>query len=438
MKTMSQKDLLSQKTSLKESVTPFLGIYEDYNIAVAKAKAAQEKLIELSLEARINILQSIRKEIRQNAESLSQFNLNEVKMGNLEGKLAKHLLVANKTPGIEYMQTNNISLFDPIGVILSFIPSTNASETISDHTIGIIAAGNSGVFCPNPRGLQTCKKIIHLLNSTIIEAGGPEDLVTLVDAPRRSVINDLMQHPSIELIVATGGSGIINAVLDSGKKAICAGSGNPPVIVDEDADLELAAESIINSLAFEYNILCVSEKEAFVLEPIYDKFISIMEEKDAYLLSEQQTEALCENIFLNYLSDEKHKKVNKEFIGQSPQTLLESIGIVAPENIRLLIAETAADHALVTTECLLPLLPIVKVSNINQAIAHSVIVEGGRNHSAAIYTNTPQNAEKFRSLMPTTAFGVNQSPLNSFPYFCCTIATKTGEGLVCAKDFVKN
>lgn len=430
---MTQKDLLK-----KNNNNNHLGIYEDYNIAVAQAKVAQKKLIELSLTTRINILQAIRKEIRQNAESLSHFSLNEVKMGNLEGKISKHLLVANKTLGIEYLQENNIDVFNPFGVILSFIPSTNSSETISDHTIGIIAAGNSGVFCPNPRALQTCKKVIHLLNSTIIEAGGPENLVTLVDAPRRSIINDLIQHPSIKLVVATGSSGIINTVLDSGKRAICAGSGNPPVIIDEDADLALAAESIIKSVSFDFNILCVSEKEAFVLETVYEQFISIMKEKDAYLLTEQQANDLCEILFIDYHSNEKNKIVKKEFVGQSPQTLLEAIGIIPSENIRLLIAETSADHPLVTTECLLPLLPIVSVSNINEAIAHSVIVEGGRNHSAAIYTNNPQNAQKFRSLMPTTAFAVNQSPLDSFPYFCCTIATKTGEGLVCAKDFVKN
>lgn len=436
---MPQKNIaLDSETACETSVSPFLGIYEDYNIAVSQAKAAQEKLIELPLAKRINILQAIRSQLRNNATILSQFNLNEVRMGNLEGKIAKHLLVANKTPGVKYLQENNMDLFNPYGVILSFIPSTNASETISDHSLGIIATGNTGVFCPNPRGLQTCKKIVHLLNDTIIEAGGPSDLVTLVDAPRRSVITDLMDHPDIKLIVATGGTGIINAVLDSGKKAICAGSGNPPVIIDTDADLDLAAEGIIKSCSFEYNILCVSEKEAFVLEPVYEEFISIMEEKDAYLLSEQETEALCEMIFLDYHSNKKDYRVNKEFIGQSPQFLLKSIGKNPSESIRLLIAKTAADHALVKTECLLPVIPIVKVSNINEAIAHSVIVEGGRNHSAAIYTNTLQNAEKFRSLMPTTAFGVNQSPLDSFPYFCCTIATKTGEGLVCAKDFVKN
>jgi len=432
---MISKNLLFQKKLNKTEVT--LGIFEDFNEAVAKAEVAQKTLIELSLIKRSNITQAIRNIIQQNIESLAYYNWSEASMGNLDGKISKHHLVVKNTLGVKYLQENNISLFNPYGVILSFIPSTNASETLADHTIGMIAAGNSCVFCPNPRVIKTCKNLIHLFNKTIIEAGGPENLITLVDAPRRSVIEQLMQHPSIKLIVATGSTGIVNAALASGKKAICAGSGNPPIIVDEDADLKLTAESIIQSIYFEFNILCINEKEAFVLEPVYDEFISVLQEKKSYLLSEQELEALCQVIFTDSNSDEKIKAVKKEYVGQSPQKLLQHIGVNIPDDTRLLIAKTVADHPVVLTECMIPLLPIVKVSTINEAIAQAVIAEGGRNHSASIYSNTSENIDKFRSMMPTTVFSINESPLDSFPHFACTIATTTGEGFVCAKDFVR-
>jgi len=427
---VSQNLNLQNKLRENNSATSGLGVFQEYNKAVVKAEEAQKNLIELSLTERKNIIIAIRTFIQQNAERLSHINWSEVKMGNLDGKISKHHLVETKTPGIKYLHENNISLFDPYGVILSFIPSTNASETILDHTIGMISAGNSCVFCPNPRAIKTCRNIIDLLNKTILKAGGPENLVTLVDAPRRAVINELMHHPSIKLIVATGGTGIVNAVLKSGKKAICAGSGNPPVIIDEDADLKLAAESIIKSIYFEFNILCVNEKEAFVLDSVYDEFISVLKEKHCYVLTDQETEDLCEVMF-------KMKVVKKDFLGQSPQKLLQHIGVNISEDIRLLIAETTVNHPLVVTECLIPLLPVVKVSNINEAIEYAVIAEGGRNHSASIYSNSDKNITKFRSVMPTTVFSINQSPLDSFPYFCCTVATTTGEGFVCAKDFVR-
>lgn len=412
-----------------------LGIYTSGETAVARAIEARESLLKLSIYERSILLKAVRATIREKAHQLAILSLEEVKMGNVRDKVNKLNMAADKTPGIEYLKGMESDFYNPYKAILSFIPSTNAAETIANHSIGMIAAGNCVVFCPNPRAIKSSKSIIQMLNRAIINAGGPADLLTMIDAPRRAVVADLLKHPAIELVVATGGPGLSKAALNSGKKAICAGSGNSPVIVDETCNMKQAVESIISSVSFEYNTACLNEKEAFILDSIYDEFLEGMLDNGAYKLDEEQTAKLCELIFIE--DPKKGIITNKDLIGQSPKRILEMMGIEADESVRLIIAETNADHPLVMHECLMPVLPLVRAADLDEAIKCAVKAEGGRKHSASIYSNNEEHIRRFKSQMPTTVFSVNQSPLSSFPYCSYTIATFTGHGLVCASDFVK-
>lgn len=420
------------------------GIFLEMNDAIAAAESAQKELIKLSLAERGKIIESIRKAAIESAELFAQMAVEETGMGKYQDKVRKNILAAEKSPGIEDLKTESFSgdngltvvELSAYGVIGSITPTTNPTETIICNSIGMIAAGNSVVYSPHPTAKKTSIKAIEVLNKAIVAAGGPNNVITTVQEPTIEQANIMMKHKKIKLLVATGGPGVVKAVLSSGKKAIGAGAGNPPAVVDETADLEKAAKDIIDGCSFDNNLPCVAEKEVIVVEKVADYLVSYMKKNGAFLITnKEQIEQLTELVV-----DKGH--ANKNFVGKDVAYILRQIGIDAPADARVAIMNVEGNHPLVSAELMMPILPIVRVKDVDAAIDLAVEVEHGFRHTAIMHSKNVDNLTKFAKAIQTTIF-VKNGPsyagigFGGEGYTTFTIAGPTGEGLTSAKNFAR-
>lgn len=439
------KKIIEEMTAKKDPCNANgYGVFEEMNEAIEAATIAQKELLKLSLEQRGDIIFAIRKAAKENAQTFAQMAVDETGMGNYGDKVIKNIIAAEKTPGIEDLRTEAFSgdhgltlvELSPYGVIGSITPTTNPTETVICNAIGMIAAGNAVVFSPHPTAKNTSLKAVEVLNKAIIEAGGPYNLLTSVVNPTIEQANIMMKHKKIKLLVATGGPGVVKAVLSSGKKAIGAGAGNPPAVVDETADLEKAAKDIIDGCSFDNNLPCTAEKEVIVVESVADYLVSYMKRNGAYLITDkEQIQKLTELVV-----DNGH--ANKTFVGKSVSYILQKIGIEVPNDTRVAIMNVEGNHPLVSAELMMPILPIVRVENIDAAIELAVEAEHGFRHTAIMHSKNIDNLTKFSKAIQTTIF-VKNGPsyagigIGGEGYATFTIAGPTGEGLTSAKDFAR-
>ncbi|MFV0240219.1 MAG: aldehyde dehydrogenase family protein, partial [Lacrimispora sphenoides] len=229
------------------------GVFERVEDAITAAHTAQREWVEhYRIEDRRRIIEAIRMTAKSHAKTLAKMVWEETGMGRFEDKIQKHMAVIDKTPGVECLTTDAISGDEglmieecaPFGVIGAITPSTNPTETLINNTISMIAGGNSVVFNVHPGAKRCCAHCLKLLHQTIVENGGPANLITMQKEPTMEAVSKMTADPRIRLMVGTGGMPMVNALLRSGKKTIGAGAGNPPVIVDDTADIDLAAKEI--------------------------------------------------------------------------------------------------------------------------------------------------------------------------------------------------
>jgi len=295
------------------------GIFRDMNEAIEAAKSAQKIVRVMSMDQREKIISCIRKKIHENAEVLARMGVEETGMGNVGDKILKHHLVADKTPGTEDITTTawsgdrGLTLIEmgPFGVIGAITPCTNPSETVLCNTIGMLSGGNTVVFNPHPQAIQTSIYAINLINEASLEAGGPDNVCVTVEKPTLETSNIMMKHKDIPLIAATGGPGVVTAVLSSGKRGIGAGAGNPPALVDETADIRKAARDIVNGCTFDNNLPCIAEKEIVAVSSIADELMHyLITENDCYLASKEQQDALTAVVL-------EGGKLNRKCVGRA-------------------------------------------------------------------------------------------------------------------------
>jgi propionaldehyde dehydrogenase len=435
------------------------GIFATVDEAVIAAREAYQELRTLSIEKREMLIQAMRDVAYENATILAQMAVDESGMGRVSDKIIKNQIAAHKTPGTEDLTTqawsgdSGLTLIEmgPYGVIGAITPTTNPTETVICNGIGMIAAGNAVFFSPHPTAKNTSIKIITLLNEAIIKAGGPANLLTSVADPSITAANAMMKHPGINMLVATGGPGVVKAVLSSGKKAIGAGAGNPPVIVDETADIEKAARDIVAGCSFDNNLPCIAEKEVIAVGAIADQLISYMQKYGAYLISGSQIDRLLDVIMTakeekmaEGCTDKPRKiyGINKDYVGKDAKYILSKIGIEVPETVKVVLCETAADHPFVIEELMMPVLPVVQVKDIDAAIALAVKVEHGNRHTAAMHSKNVDHLTRFARAVETTIF-VKNAPsyagigVGGEGFTTFTIAGPTGEGLTSPRSFTR-
>ncbi|MEG6567300.1 aldehyde dehydrogenase family protein [Thermoanaerobacterium saccharolyticum] len=425
-----------------------VGIFQDMNDAISAAKDAHKKLRNMPLESREKIIQNIRKKIMENKKILAEMGVRETGMGRVEHKIVKHELVALKTPGTEDITTTawsgdkGLTLVEmgPFGVIGAITPSTNPSETVLCNSIGMIAAGNSVVFNPHPGAVNVSNYAVKLVNEAAMEAGGPENLVVSVEKPTLETGNIMFKSPDIPLLVATGGPGVVTAVLSSGKRAIGAGAGNPPVVVDETADIKKAAKDIIDGATFDNNLPCIAEKEVVSVDKITDELIYYMQKNGCYKIEGREIEKLIELV----LDHEGGKTtLNRKWVGKDAHLILKAIGIDADESVRCIIFEAEKDNPLVVEELMMPILGIVRAKNVDEAIMIATELEHGNRHSAHMHSKNIDNLTKFGKIIDTAIFVKNAPSYAALGYggegYCTfTIASRTGEGLTSARTFTKS
>jgi propionaldehyde dehydrogenase len=420
-------------------------VYDRVDDAVDNAVIAQRKLIAMSLVEREKIIEAIRKTALENNEMLSRMAVEETKLGRYEDKLRENILCVTKTPGTEDIQPqartgdNGLMLLEyaPVGVIGALTPITNPTGTFIHNSISMISAGNAVVFNPHPNARKTSTKMVELLHQAIIEAGGPAGVISTIRTPTLETAGQIIKHPKINMLVATGGKPVVKAVLSSGKKAIGAGAGNPPVVVDETAHIRNAAESIVNGASINNNIFCTCEKEVLVVEDAADTLIKFMQETGkAYLLSPAEAKKVT-----NLVVNEKGK-INTSYIGRNVQVILKKIGIELNEEYRVAVFEAEKNHPLVWLEQMMPILPIVRLPNVDECIRFGVEVEQGNRHTAVMHSTNVDNLTRFARLVQTTIF-VKNGPaysgigLGGEGHTAFTIAGPTGEGLTSARSFTR-
>jgi propionaldehyde dehydrogenase len=372
-------------------------------------------------------------------------------MGRWEDKVQKNLLAAQKTPGVEdlhpvaYTGDHGLTLEEraPFGVIGAVAPSTNPSSTIINNGISIIAAGNSVVFAPHPAAKKVSLRCIQILNEAIIKAGGPANLMTTAAKPSIEEAQKLFKHPKIKLIMVTGGPGVVKAAMACGKKVIAAGPGNPPVIVDETSDLEHACDSIIKGASFDNGVLCTAEKEIVAVEAIADKLLELLrKDPRTYELRKEEFEKLTKAAILEPGGPGKEPRVNREFIGRNAAVIASKIGVKIPESARLLFCEVDRNHPYVWTEQLMPVIPFVRVKDVDEAINFAVEVEQNNKHTAIMHSLNVANLTKMAKTAQVSIFVKNAPSYAGLGYEgegfgVLSIATPTGEGPTKASTFTR-
>ncbi len=422
------------------------GIFPDMDSAVTAADAGWRTYLDCSMKDRARFIKAIRDValVPEHLEYMARCAVEETGMGNVPDKIAKNRAAAELTPGTEDLITEAWSGDDglttieisPFGVIGAITPTTNPTETVINNAIGMLAAGNSVVFSPHPRATKITHWLIREINRALAEVGAPPNLVVTVVEPSIENTNAMMSHKLVRLLVATGGPAIVKAVLSSGKKAIGAGAGNPPALVDSTANIEKAAKDIVDGASFDNNLPCTSEKEVLAVASIADLLKFEMVKNGAYELRDPALIAKLEALVVN------GRHAATDWIGKDAPLLLEAIGVAAPAGTRLIIAEVPFDHPFVRVELMMPILPIVRVKDVNEGMDLAVIAEHGNRHTAIMHSSDVNALTRMAKRIQTTIF-VKNGPsyagigIGGEGYGSFTIAGPTGEGLTSARSFAR-
>jgi propionaldehyde dehydrogenase len=438
-------NMQSDKVSTNNTLN---GVFDKMEDAIDASIEAQKVVRQLPLEFREKIIDNIRKKTIQHAEKFAELGVKETGMGRIGDKVLKHKLVAEKTPGTEDIKTvawsgdRGLTLVEqgPFGVIGAITPSTNPSETVICNTIGMIAGGNTVVFNPHPGAIGVSNYAVNLVNEASVEVGGPNNIAVSVAKPTLETADTMFKHKNIQLLVATGGPGVVTAVLSSGRRAIGAGAGNPPVVVDETADIRKAAYDIYNGATFDNNLPCIAEKEVIVIEEVADELIYYMQEAGSYMITDDEIDRLAKTVLVN---KNGHLVINRDYVGKDASYILEAIGISVDDNTRCIIFEADGDHPLVVEELMMPILGIVRVEDVDKAIDLAVNLEHGNRHSAHMHSKNVDNLTKYGQRIDTAIFVKNAPSYAALGFggegYCTfTIASRTGEGLTSASSFTKN
>ncbi|PIQ27267.1 MAG: aldehyde dehydrogenase EutE [Bacteroidetes bacterium CG18_big_fil_WC_8_21_14_2_50_41_14] len=426
------------------------GLFTTIDQAVKAAEVAFHQLEKLTLETRKDIIANIRKISKEHVVLISKMVCEETGMGRWEDKVVKNELAINKTPGVEdivpetFSDDHGLTLVEhaPFGVIGSISPSTNPTASIISNCIGMIAAGNSVVFNTHPAAKKVSAFLISLLNKAITEAGGPKNLITTIENPTLESAQSMMSHPKVSLLVVTGGPGVVKAAMKMEKKTIAAGPGNPPCVVDESADIVKAGKDIVAGASFDNNLICICEKEIIVVDSVAEALQVEMQKNGAYILTPEQIKKVTTLVIADPGRPGHEGAANKTYVGQNAAKIARAIGVIVPETTRLLLCEVNANHPLVWTEQLMPVMPLVRVAHVDDAIDLAVRCEHGFRHTAIMHSLNIAKLSKMAKSMNCSIFiknGPSYAGLGEggagFASF--TIASPTGEGVTRARTFTR-
>ena len=445
--------LASQTKAAPSSKTAF-GVYDKMEDACEAAHRSFEKLQDLGVSARRKAIQVIRHLVVAKAKEWGGIEMAETKIGRLDHKIEKLKICGDLVPGVEFLErmafSGDFGLtiidFAPWGVVGAVTPSTHSVPTLTGNAINMIAAGNAAVFNTHPAACNVAALAIRAYNEAIFQEIGISDLLTTVVKPTLETFDIMCKHPRVRLLCVTGGPAVVAAAMKAGKRAICAGPGNPPVVVDETADLDHAAKCIIQGASYDNNLLCIGEKEVFVVEAVADKLMAALKRAGAVQLDARQVEALAEKAFVfpqGKGAGCPHPVVNRDLVGRDAAVLAKAIGLDVPPSTQLLFGETKADHIFVDEEQMMPFIPVVRVPDVDAAIAAAIHAEHNYKHTAVMHSQNIRNLTKMAQVVDTTLF-IKNGPcmtglgLGGEGFLSFSVATPTGEGVTTPMTFTRS
>ncbi|MEM9291375.1 MAG: aldehyde dehydrogenase [Acidobacteriota bacterium] len=425
------------------------GVFASVDEAVTAARSAFEAYQDLGFDLRHRLVKALREAFREHAEILGREAWQETGLGRAEDKRLKNLLVAEHTPGPEDLETATLrggggrtwTEYSPYGVIASITPTTNPTSTIINNSLAMLSAGNSVVFNVHPNARRVSLDTVRLISRVSAAVGAPPNLVTAICEPTIDSAKALMHHPKVRLLLVTGGPGVVKEALATQKKAITAGPGNPPVVVDETADLEVAAAGIVAGASFDNNVICTDEKEVLVVESVADELLRRLRRQPVHILAEHEVRKVERVIFRQLGAPGRPGRIEPKWIGQNAGKILEAAGLgAADDGLRLLIAPVPVDHSLVWTEQLLPVLPIARVADSRRALDVARRAEHGFGHTASIYSRNVETITAMARALSVSIFIVNGPNYSGLGYGAegftsFSIASPTGEGLTRPRTF---
>ena len=428
------------------------GVFQDANEACAAAHEAFLQLKQKGVAARARVVDIVKTLADANAVEWGRIELEETKIGRLDHKIEK-LRIIKLVPGVEWLRPDarsgdhgiTLEEFTPFGVIGAITPSTHSIPTLSGNIVNMVAAGNSVVFNAHPSAAKCAAVAVRAYNEAIRREIGIENLICIVEKPTLDSFKAICSHEVVRLLCVTGGPMVVKAAMQTGKRAICAGPGNPPVLVDDTCCLKRAAKAIIAGAAYDNNLLCIGEKEVFALDTIADKLMQQMSENGAVKLNASQLDRLTKAAFTFKEGQGggcAHASTNKDYIGKDVAVLAKAAGVDVKPDTHLLFAETDAQHPFVQEEQMMPMLPIVRVKSIEEGIVASLQAEHEYRHTAIIHSHDVEHITAMARALDTTLFVKNgPSPaglgLGGEGYLSFSIATPTGEGITNPRTFTR-
>ncbi|MCO4760572.1 MAG: aldehyde dehydrogenase EutE [Myxococcales bacterium] len=419
------------------------GLFNEIDDAVAAAGDAYAQLATTPAHIRQRAIDNMRRVTLDNVEEMAKRAVEETGLGRIEDKINKNRLVANKTPGMEILQPschtgdNGLTLDErgSLGVIGSITPCTNATETILNNAISMIAGSNTVAFNVHPSAKRTLAWYVKMLNEACVSAGAPDNMMTMITEPTIKSAQALMTHQGVRLLAVTGGGPVVKAALNSGKRAVCAGPGNPPTVVDETANIRNAARDIVAGASLDNNIVCIVEKEIIVVESVADRLKQEMSSSGGYEVKGRELANLEKLLIVD-------GHMNRKYVGKNASVILGDIGVKVPDSMRIVFAEVHEDHPFVQLEMLSPVLGLVRVPDWEQAVAMAVRVEHGNFHTATMHSMAIDRLDYMARAVNCSIF-VKNAPsyaglgLGGEGYTAWTIAGTTGEGLTNALTWTK-
>lgn len=422
------------------------GVWSEVEAAVDAAQRAQQQLAAAGMTTRDSICKLIKRITKEKANEWGRLEMEETRVGRLDHKIAK-LELLEQVPGVEFLHTaahsgdDGISLDEaaPWGVLGVITPVTHSIPTMTANAINMIAAGNAMVVNPHPSGVKSCLEAARVFNQAIKSELNIDPLINVIEKPTLRTAKAIFEHERIPLLVATGGPGVARAALQQSKRAIVAGPGNPPVVIDDTADLDNAARSIIAGAAFDNNLLCIGEKEVFAVEAIYDQALAAMERAGAMRLNAQQIEALT-NVAFQW--EKNHYVLNKDLVGSDPQDMGKAAGFEVPAGVEVVFGETDESNPFVSEEQMMPFVPFVRARDFAHALELAIEYEHGFGHTAIIHSNNLEHITRMGRACNTTVFVANGPctaglGIGGEGYPSYSIATPSGEGITNPLTFTR-
>ena len=347
---------------------------------------------------------------------LAKMAVEETGMGVVEDKVIKNNYAAEyiynkykdvKTCGVVERDEGfgYTKVAEPVGVVAAVIPTTNPTSTAIFKCLICLKTRNALIISPHPRAKQCTIEAAKVVLEAAVKAGAPEDIIGWIDQPTVPLSGMIMREA--DLILATGGPGMVKAAYSSGKPAVGVGAGNTPAVIDSSADIKLAASSILHSKTFDNGMICASEQSVIVLKDVYDEFKKEMALRGAYFLTPEETDKVRKTIIIN-------GALNAKIVGQSACKIAELSGFTAPEGSKVLVGEVESVDISeeFAHEKLSPVLAMYKAEDFEDAVAKAdrLIKDGGLGHTSSLYVNVEtgqDKIERFRSVMKTCRIVIN-------------------------------